>query len=99
MADPIVSNDAAGGAGSIKSALLGVVVNGISRAVDGRLARSYPLGGDQERLDDQGRPAGAPQSTTAQLANNASGLISNPIFIAAAVSVALAVVIVLAVRK
>ena len=95
----VVENDAAGGAGSLKQALLGVVVNGLSRAVDGRLAKTYPLGSENERLDANGRPAGAPQSTTAQLATNAGGLVSNPIFIAAAVSVALAVVIVLAVRK
>lgn len=98
MANKLVSNDAAGGAGSLRANLLGVLTNGLSRAVDGRLARSYPLAGEQERLDDAGRPAGAPQSGRAG-ATGALDALKNPVVIAAAVAVALAVVIVLAVRK
>lgn len=93
-----VENDAAGGAGSMRQALLGVVVNGLSRAVDGRLARSYPLGGENERLTDTGRPAGAPQGNNATV-QGALDALKNPLVIGVAVSVALAVVIVLAVRR
>lgn len=92
-----VENDAAGGAGSIRQGLLNLAVNGLSRAVDGRLARRYPLAGENERVDDQGRPAGAPQSRSLQ--TDAKGFFTNPITIAVGVAVSLAVVIVLAVRK
>jgi len=97
MASKIIENDAAGGAGSLKANLLGVLTQGLSRAVDGRLAARYPLGGENERLDDAGNPAGSPQSGRANTASFA--VFKNPLVIAVGVSVALAVVILLAVRK
>lgn len=61
----IQQNDAAGGSGSIADALLGIAVNGISRGVDGYLAKKLPLTSSNELVtyDAFGNalPKGAPQ--------------------------------------
>jgi hypothetical protein len=94
----VQENDAAGGAGSIKSTLIGIAINGLSTAIDGRLARRYPIASFDDNLTDTGQPAGAPQ-TVQTAAQQAVGLLSNPTAIAIGAAVALSVLIVVFMRR
>lgn len=100
----IQQNDAAGGAGSLTSSLLGIAVNGLSRAIDGTLAKKFPLTSFNENLtvNAQGetKPASAPQANVTAT-QTAAGLLANPFVLAggAAVLVTLIIVVVVATRK
>lgn len=92
----IQQNDAAGGAGSLTQALLGVAVNGLSRAIDGHLSKKYPLTSFNETLtyDSTGtlRPSAAPQRDVAAT-ETAKSYLSNPVVIAVAASVGISLVL------
>lgn len=92
----IQQNDAAGGAGSLAQSLLGVAVNGLSRAIDGHLSKKYPLTSFNETLtyDTTGnlRPSSAPQRDVAAT-ETAKSYLSNPVVIAIAASVGISVVL------
>jgi hypothetical protein len=94
----IATNDAAGGAGSIKDQLLGIAINGLSTAIDGRLARRYGLGTFNETETDTGAPSGAPQGASGGT-QQVVGFLSNPVAIAIAAAVALSVLIFIAIRR
>lgn len=92
----IQQNDAAGGAGSIAQQLLGVAVNGLSRAIDGHLSKKYPLTSFNETLtyDSTGtlRPSAAPQKDV-PATETAKTYLSNPVVVAVGVSVGISVVL------
>lgn len=95
-------NDAAGGSGSLAQSLLGIAVNGLSRAVDGALAKKYPLTSFNENVtyDAYGQPRySAAPAADASAAGAAKALVGNPFVIAAAAAVVVTVVVILAVRK
>lgn len=98
----IQTNDAAGGAGSISEGLLGIALNGLSRAVDGIAAKKFPLTSFNENLvygaDGNLYPAGAPQATVGAV-TTARGLLNNPVVIGVGVAVAISLVMFLALRK
>jgi hypothetical protein len=104
---PVAQTDALGGAGSLSSALQGIAVNGISRAVDGYLSTKYPLTAFNEPYSSEGAGAFEPGGTlvprsapgwttgygTAPLVQSPISLLSNPIALGAlAVAVVLIVV-------
>lgn len=92
----IQQNDAAGGAGSLTQALLGIAVNGLSRAIDGHLSKKYPLTSFNETLtyDTEGnlRPGSAPMRDVSAT-EYAKVQLSNPVVIAVAASVGISLVI------
>lgn len=92
----IQQNDASGGAGSIAQQLLGVAVNGLSRAIDGHLSKKYPLTSFNETLtyDSTGtlRPSAAPQKDV-PATETAKTYLSNPVVVAVGVSVGISVVL------
>lgn len=98
----IQQNDAAGGAGSIAGALQAIAVNGLSRAIDGALAKKYPLTSfnETQAVNAQGevKPRSAPQAGVSAT-DAAKGLLSNPVVIGSGIAVVVAVLIVLAIRK
>lgn len=100
----IQQNDAAGGAGSITQALLGVAVNGLSRAIDGSLSKKYPLTSFNENLvynaEGQIKPRSAEQANVTAT-EKLGGIASNPLVIVGGVAILLTLVIVavVAVRK
>lgn len=99
---PVQTNDAAGGAGSLTQQILGVAVNGISRAADGYLSRKFPLTSFNENLtyDANGnpRPASAPQ-TNVSATERVSGMLSNPTVVTALGVAVVGIAIYLLVRK
>lgn len=92
-----VPNDAAGGAGSLKDSLLAIAVGGLSRSIDGALAKKYPTG--PQLYDANGQPRGAPQATSAQARGAALAFLSSPTTLAVAGAVALSVIVILLVRR
>ena len=97
----IQQNDAAGGAGSITQGLLGIALNGLSRAIDGKLSQKYPLTSFNENLtqgpDGKYYPASAPQQD-ASASSTALGIVSSPVGIAVGVSVVVSLLIFLAIK-
>lgn len=63
----ITSNDALGGSGSVPQSLWDVVVNGLNKAIDGKLSQKYPLASFNNTItttaDGQVKPRAAPQQT------------------------------------
>lgn len=98
----IQTNDAAGGAGSIAEGLLGIAINGLSRAVDGYTSKKFPLTSFNENLvygpDGNLYPAGAPQATVGAV-TTARGLLNNPVVIGVGVAVAISIIVLIAVRR
>jgi hypothetical protein len=92
-----VPNDAAGGSGSIAGSLLAIAVGGLSRSIDGALAKKYPTG--PQLVDANGRPVGAPQATSAQAKGAALAFFSNPVTLGVGAAVALSVIVILLVRR
>jgi hypothetical protein len=84
-------NDAAGGAGSLSQSLLGVAVNGLSRAIDGALSKKYPLTSFNENLTynsaGQLKPASAPMKNVSAT-ETAKGMLSSPLAIGIGVAIA-----------
>lgn len=97
----IQQNDAAGGAGSITAGLLGIAINGLSRAIDGKLAQKFPLTSFNENLtvgpDGKYYPASAPAKNVSA-GSTALGLLQSPVGIAIGVSVVVSVLIFVAIR-
>lgn len=97
----VQQNDAAGGAGSITSGLLGIAINGLSRAIDGKLAQKYPLTSFNENLtvgpDGKYYPRSAP-SKDVEASSTALGLLKSPVGMAVTVSVVVSVLIFIAIR-
>lgn len=97
----IQQNDAAGGAGSITGGLLGIALNGLSRAIDGKLSQKYPLTSFNENLtlgsDGKYYPASAPQQDASASAT-AFGILGSPVGIAVGVSVVVSLLIFLAIK-
>lgn len=97
----IQQNDAAGGAGSITSGLLGIALNGLSRAIDGKLSTKYPLTSFNENLtvgpDGKYYPSSAPQRD-ASASSTAFGLLSSPVGIAVGVSIVVSLLIFVAIK-
>jgi hypothetical protein len=95
-------NDALGGAGSIFSKLQAIAVGGVSRAVDGVLAKKFPLTSFNENLtvtaDGSVKPASAPAESKTQL-DAAKEIFSNPIVIGVGISVAVTLILIVALRK
>jgi hypothetical protein len=103
MADtPVSDNDALGGIGSIKPDLRSVLLQGLSRTIDGLAAKKYPLGyfADPNSVDANGnlRPASAPGKPIST-ADAAKSALANPLVIGIAIAVAASVAIFLALRK
>ena len=94
-------NDAAGGAGSIVRSILSIALNGISRTVDGAIAKRYPLTYFNENqivnANSELKPYSAPQTDT-KATSIAANAFSNPIVIAVGAAVALSLIILLVVR-
>ena len=84
-------NDAAGGAGSITGSLLNIALNGISRTVDGALAKRYPLSYFNENQTvnaaQQTKPYAAPQTDTSAT-DKAKSFLQQPIVIGVGLAVA-----------
>lgn len=91
MAGIIQENDALGGSGSILQSLQVLAVNGLSRVIDGKLSRKYPLTSFNENVAvntaGEAKPAGAP-AKDASAAGAALDALKNPVVIAVVVSVA-----------
>lgn len=91
MAGIIQENDALGGSGSILQDLRVLAVSGLSRAIDGQLARKFPLTSFNENVvvntAGEVRPKGAP-AKDASAAGAALDALKNPVVIAVIVSVA-----------
>lgn len=98
----VSANDAAGGSGSLTQSLLGILVNGISRTVDGSLAKRYPLTSFNElqtiNADGTPRSYGAPQKAPSAT-QSFGALVSNPYVIAGGAAVVVTLLILLAVRR
>ncbi len=94
----IQQNDAAGGAGSLQTSLLGVMVNGLSRVVDGEMSRRYPLTSFNETLTyntaGELKPGSAPMKNVTAT-ESAKGLLSNPLAIGVGVAIAGTLVVLL----
>lgn len=77
----LTDNDASGGAGSITSQLLGIAVNGISRAADSYASRKFPLTSfnDTSTKTAQGAtvPTTAPQAP-ATATDKVASVFANP---------------------
>ena len=99
----ITSNDALGGSGSIPSDLWGIVVNGLNKAIDGKLSAKYPLASFNNTITTtaagQVKPTAAPQQ--AQSGTNALvSFIKSPTGIAVGVSLVIGIgAIIFAVRR
>lgn len=102
MASKLVPTDSLGGGGSLRAGLQDVAVNGLSRAIDGYLARRLPIASSNDlatvNADGQLRPAQAPQGPQSA-ASQVAGFVSNPIVVAVGVAAALAVIVALIIRR
>lgn len=98
----IQQNDAAGGAGSLKSDLLGIFVNGLSRVVDGKLSQKYPLTSfnDNVTVNAAGdiKNANAPQADPTSFAA-VKPILSNPYVIAGGVALVVTLIAVVALSR
>jgi len=98
----IQENDALGGAGSLLGDLRTIAVNGISRVVDGKLSKKYPLTAFNENVAvntaGEAKPAGAP-AKDASAAGAALDALKNPVVIAVLVSVAASVLLFFVLRR
>lgn len=98
----IQQNDAAGGAGSLLTALQNIAINGVSRAVDGALSKKYPLtsfnDGQTVNAEGEVKPRAAPQ-TNVSATTTIAGALNNPVVIGAGVAIVAAIVVVLVLRK
>lgn len=98
----VQTNDAAGGAGSISSQLLGIATNGLGRYIDGRLSAKYPLGSfnETETVNAAGerKPSGAPQ-TGVSATDSVKGLLQNPMTLFLIVGTLIGVGAIVALRK
>lgn len=98
----VQENDAAGGSGSLSQQLLGVLINGVSRASDGYLSKKFPLTSfnELEAYDAYGNelPRGAPGSRNSA-AYSALAIFSNPVVIAVGVAVAISTIVFIAVKR
>ena len=95
-------NDALGGAGSIKDALLGIALNGLSRKIDGRLSQKYGLTAFNETqavtATGQATQSGAPQEKGSPGAQVAA-FFNNPVALAIGAAVSLSVLIVFLTKR
>lgn len=91
----IQTNDAAGGAGSLVQGLLGIAINGLSRAVDGKLSQKYPLTSFNENVtvnaEGEVKPRSAPAANV-KATSVAAGILSNPVVMSVAAVVGLGIV-------
>ena len=96
----VSTNDAAGGAGSLLQSIVGLAVNGVSRALDGELSKRYPLASFNETatLDATGtvKPASAPSKDSSTL-EKTTGALNNPYVIAVGSAVGLTLLVLLGV--
>lgn len=102
MAGIIQENDALGGGGSILQDLRVIAVNGLSRVIDGKLSRKYPLTSFNEKIVEntagEKKPAGAPAKDTSA-ADAALDVLKNPVVIAVIVSVAASLLLFFVLRR
>jgi hypothetical protein len=99
----LISNDSLGGGGSISPTVRDVAIGGLSRLVDGVLAKKFPLGSFNETqtttTTGKNAPAGAPQAT-ANIRTSLAGFFTSPLILgAAAIGVTLLLVYAVAKRK
>jgi ABC-type phosphate transport system permease subunit len=96
----IQENDAAGGAGSFSRDLLGIALNGLSRAIDGTLAAKYPLTSFNEtqtvNAANQIKPSSAP-AVSGSASGALKGALQNPVVLAVGISLLVGTVVLVAV--
>ena len=96
------TSDALGGGGNLAANLRGIIVGGLSRAIDGELSKKYPLTSFNERetvgAGGAVRPASAPASPGSAF-DAVKGALQNPMVIGIGVAIVASLALFIALRK